>query len=262
LKRLRDRRRRFGLLYVLGDAVQLLVDHALLPIDSYLLRVEGRRGVLGPAHRRYRRHSPLENRAQWSAYDWSTRGEEWGPPEGRRALIEEHLKPRLTEDAVIVEIGPGAGRWSAELLPFAAHLILVDVTEEAIQICRERFSEASNVEVRQTEGASLPDVESSSVDIVWSMEAFVHMAPVDVAGYVREIARVLKPGAFGLIHHAGRFHRPGWRAPMTRQLFASLAAERGLAVEMQFDTWGGQRFDVHASHDVITVLRKPPQSPW
>ena len=86
------------------------------------------------------------------------------------------------------------------------------------------------------------------------MEAFVHMTPVDVAAYIGEIARVLKPDGFALIHHAGRYHRRGWRAPMTGELFGRLAAARGLAVQRQFDSWGGGAFNVKASHDVITVL--------
>lgn len=254
-RRLAAYRWQFGLGYLVVLTIRAALDRALLPLDAYLLRVEGARGVLGPAHRRYRGHSPLENREQWSAYDWSTGGEEWGPPEGRRALIEDHLKPRLQDSGVIVEIGPGGGRWSAELLPFAERLILVDVTQEAVEICRRRFRDALHVEVVQTDGASLPGVASGSVSVVWSMEAFVHMAPVDVAAYLREIARVLKPGAFALIHHAGRWQRSGWRAPMTSKLFRALATERNLEVEAQFDRWGNG-FNVHASHDVITVLRR------
>jgi len=111
--------REFGTGYVLAHLLRSAADFLLLPVDAYLLRAEGSRGTLGPAHRRYRGHSPLENRQLWSSYDWSDGGEEWGPPEGRRALIDEHLRPRLASEPVIVEIGPGAGRWSAELLPFA-----------------------------------------------------------------------------------------------------------------------------------------------
>ena len=47
---------------------------------------------------------------------------------------------------------------------------------------------------------------------------------------------------------------------MTARLFAGLAEERGLAVETQFDHWGQEGFNVHASHDVITVLRQPAVS--
>jgi len=250
-------RRQFGFVYALGLVIRSMIDRALIPVDAYLLRVEGTRGVLGPAHRGYRGHTPMDNRRLWSAYDWSGGGEEWGPQEGRLALIDAKLEGRLPPDAVIIEIGPGAGRWSAELQPLAARLTLVDVTEMAIELCRRRFSEMQNVEVLRTAGASLPGVASASADLVWSMEAFVHMAPVDVAAYVAEIARVLKPGGLALVHHAGRYHRRGWRAPMTARLFARLATDQGLFVEEQFDSWGKKGFNVHASHDTISVLRQP-----
>ena len=70
----------------------------------------------------------------------------------------------------------------------------------------------------RTDGANLPGVETESVDVVWSFEAFVHMLPVDVAAYVGEIARVLRPGGTAVIHHAGRLDRSGWRAPMSAAL--------------------------------------------
>lgn len=248
-------RRGFGWGYVVALLIRSLVDRILIPVDSYMLRVEGRSGEFGPAHRGYRGHSPSENAQQWSEYDWSTRGEEWGPPDGRQALITEHLKPRVSAESMIVEIGPGGGRWSAELLPFAQRLVLIDVSETAVELCRERFKDSPRVEVTQTDGASLCGIADESVDLVWSMEAFVHMAPVDVAAYLREIGRALKPGGFALIHHAGRYHRPGWRAPMTRELFGRLATDRGLTVETQFDSWGPEGFNVRASHDAITVLR-------
>ena len=255
-RRVRDYQRQFGAAYVVALLLRSIVDRALIPIDTYLLRVEGTRGVLGPAHRGYRGHTALDNRQQWSAFDWSYGGEEWGPPEGRAALVEDELLRRLPPDPVIVEIGPGAGRWSAELQPLAEMLVLVDVTDAAVEICRHRFGEVDNVEVLRTDGASLPGIAPGSVDVVWSMEAFVHMAPVDVAAYIGEIARVLTPNGFALIHHAGRYHRRGWRAPMTKELFARLAAERGLSVERQFDSWGDGAFNVHASHDLITILRQ------
>jgi SAM-dependent methyltransferase len=257
IRQVRGYRRQFGTAYAALFLLRSVVDRSLTPIDAYLLRVEGLRGVLGPAHRGYRGHTAFDNRDQWSAYDWSHGGEEWGPPESRAALIKEELLPRLPPDPVVVEIGPGAGRWSAELQPLAKHLVLLDVTDEAVEICRRRFSEVSNVEVLRTDGASLPGIAPGSVDVVWSMEAFVHMAPVDVAAYIGEIARTLKPNGFALIHHAGRYHRRGWRAPMTRELFGRLAAERGLSVERQLDRWGGGAFNVHASHDAITILRRP-----
>jgi hypothetical protein len=45
---------------------------------------------------------------------------------------------------------------------------------------------------------------------------------------------------------------------MSRNLFATLAAQRGLTVETQLDSWGPSgRHDLSAYHDAITVCRKP-----
>ena len=68
-----------------------------------------------------------------------------------------------------------------------------------------------------------------------------------------------------VVHHAdgrnlGAFpSRNGWRSPMSRNLFATLAAQRGLTVETQIDSWGPDgRYDLGAYHDAITVCRKAP----
>lgn len=73
---------------------------------------EQRRGVFGPAHLRWRGNSLLDNRRQWSSYDWSRRGEEWNvSPEWKQALIDDVLARWIPVGATTLEIGPGAGRW-------------------------------------------------------------------------------------------------------------------------------------------------------
>ena len=131
---------------------------------------------------------------------------------------------------------------------------------------REASGEGANLECVLTEGSSMPAVDDASVDSIWSFDVFVHIRPGDQAGYLDEVARVLKPGGVAAIHHAdGRNRgdapsREGWRAPMSATLFASLARDRGLTVEQQMREWSGGRHDLGAFHDVITVLRKPGAS--
>jgi SAM-dependent methyltransferase len=114
-------------------------------------------------------------------------------------------------------------------------------------------------------GSDLPGVESGSIDAVWSFDVFVHLHPSDQAAYLQEIARVLAPAGVACIHHAdGRNRgllpsRLGWRAPMSRGLFAALAGARGLKVESQFDSWGPDGVhDLSAFGDAITVCRGLP----
>jgi len=249
LKRFSAQRRELGPGYAVVNLGRETVDRLLEPLDDVLLRIESRRGVLGPAHRRHRGQSAFDNRELWEGYDWSGGGLEWGPRESRDALIEDLLPAGA--HAVVVEIGPGAGRFSEVLVERARRLVLVDVTDEALRRCAERLGDRPEIEYVRTDGASLPGVENASVDVVWSFEAFVHMQPLDVAAYVGELARVLRPGGTAVIHHAGRRDRSGWRAPMSAALFARLAANRGLAVQSQ-RTWG-------TYHDVISVVTREPR---
>jgi SAM-dependent methyltransferase len=237
-------------------------------IEDRLLEREQRRGVLGPAHRRWHGNSPAENRARWSEWDWSSRGEEWNASvEWKQALIDDVLAPRVPVGATVLEIGPGAGRWSAALQERAGRLVLVDVSERPLAICRERFAGATNVEYVLSPGSELPGVADESIEVIWSFDVFVHVAPSDQARYLAECARVLRPGGVAVIHHAdGRNRgslpsRAGWRSPMSRRLFARLAMEHGLSVETQFDCWGPQgRFDLSAYHDAISVCRRPERA--
>jgi SAM-dependent methyltransferase len=241
--------------HVLRRATQALTDR--------VLELEQRRGVLGPAHRRWSGHSPAENRDQWTSWDWSSLGEEWNESQAwKQSLIDDVLLATIPAGGTVVEIGPGGGRWSEVLAARAQRTILVDVTPAVLELCRERLGDQPNVEYRVSSGCDLPGVEDCSVDAIWSFDVFVHVAPVDQAGYLDEIARVLRPGGVAAIHHAdgrNRGNQPsrgGWRAPMSAHLFAVLARERGLTVERQLHSWLDGRFGLDAYGDAITVLRR------
>jgi len=228
----RTRYEQFGLVYTalapmrsLASMTARRLGETSQSIEAHLLKIEGEQGILGPAHRAYSGHSPEENRAIWTAWDWSR---------------------------------PGGGRWSEILQPRAELLILVDVTQRALELCKERLADATNVGYVLSHGGAFPEVDASSIDWVWSFDVFVHIAPLDVASYIAEIARVLRPGGTAVIHHSGELQRsPGWRSPMTAVLFAELARERGLEVTRQFDSWSDGRFGVRTNNDVITMLRLP-----
>ncbi|MDQ3630424.1 MAG: class I SAM-dependent methyltransferase [Actinomycetota bacterium] len=268
-RKYRSRYEQFGLLYSTLAPMRFLATLAARrlgetsdSIEAQLLKIEGAQGIIGPAHRAYSGHSPGENRAIWSAWDWSQAGDEWNdtdePERWKATLIEEVLLPNLADARAILEIGPGAGRWSEVLQAHAERLVLVDVTQRALDLSRERLGDVGNVEYVLSEGGTFPDVENGSIDWVWSFDVFVHIAPLDVASYVAEIARVLRPGGTAVIHHSGGLQRfPGWRSPMTAVLFARLARDSGLEVTRQFDSWSDGRFGVRTNSDVITALRLP-----
>lgn len=233
-------------------------------LEDLRLQYEQRRSVLGPAHLRWQDHSVAENQERWANWDWSRRGEEWNVSDDWKAsLIDEVLKQWIPVGGVVVEIGPGGGRWSEALVPRSSQLILVDVSDRALELCRARFAAARNVTYKLTSGSTVSEIATRSVDAVWSFDVFVHIAPGDQAAYLSEISRILVSGGVAVIHHAdgrnrGRVpSRHGWRSPMSRRLFATLAAGSGLEVEGHVDSWGpDSRHDLGTYGDVITILRK------
>jgi ubiquinone/menaquinone biosynthesis C-methylase UbiE len=229
-------------------------------IDDALLAIEGRKGVLGPAHRAWTQHSVTTNRYVWSAWNWTEQGEEWtASAEWKASLIDSVLRPVMSGARTVLEIGPGAGRWTETLQELADELILVDITDTTLELCRRRLGDATNVTYIQSDGRTLRELPDASVDAIWSFDAFVHIAPLDVAGYLDEIARVLRPGAVAVIHHTGRRERRGWRSPMSAAVFANLAHKSGLTIERQFDSWIDGRFGVSLHGDTISQLRRPKE---
>jgi SAM-dependent methyltransferase len=260
-----DRTRRAGrqLRHGLG-VIRGLPRRVRWAIEDRRLVIEQGRGILGPAHLGWTGNSTAENRGTWTRWDWSHAGEEWTPSEEwKQSLIDDVLWRWIAPGGDVLEIGPGGGRWSEALASRSSRLVLVDISQVPLERCRERLRGATNVEYLLTEGTELAGVADQSIDAVWSFDVFVHIAPADQAAYLNELARVLRGGGMAVIHHAdGRNRglqpsRHGWRAPMSRGLFAALAAERGLDVESQLDSWGPDgRYDLRGYADAITVCRR------
>ncbi|HYW75674.1 MAG TPA: class I SAM-dependent methyltransferase [Gammaproteobacteria bacterium] len=244
-----------------------------------------------------RENSIANNRRVWDKeHPWPQDGDEWsgqaafcGQPYDawKQALVDHFIAPRLRDDATVLEIGPGHGRWTRFLAGHCKHLYLADLSQSCLDHCRDLFGE-SVVDYVLTDGRSLAGIPDGCVDFVWSYDCFVHIAPDDAAGYLRDIRRVLKPGGEGVIHHPGRRHASlplaplrqrgdfgakfytwismgnwssddGWRSAMSRQRFAGLARATGLEVTRQQQTFGpDDAFAVRRFGDWITTLRRAP----
>lgn len=203
-----------------------------------------------------------QNRLAWSQHDWSRGGEEWSEsPEWAHSLVRDvmHAELPAAVEATVLEIGPGAGRWTEHLYKRCGKLILADITDTTLSLCRERLGDPENVTYIVTDGRSLPAIASASVDFVWSYDVFVHIAPADTKGYITDLARIMRAGARGVVHHAGAGNVDGgWRSTMTAELFARLLRDNGLRMVRQFNSWGPDgRYAVSRAHDTITVFERP-----
>ena len=153
----------------------------------------------------------------------------------------------------------------------AGTLHLVDLNRYALDRCRNRFRDHAGpcvIRYHQNDGQSLSSLEDSSVTLVYSWDSMVHFERSVVARYVREFARVMRPGAWGFVHHStyGTVcddpdieRAPHLRSNLSAELFGEYCQECGLERThfLVFD-WAGV-----ANSDCISLFLKPyPRRPF
>lgn len=234
-------------------------------LQRYLIGLEKRRFIVGPGTISAMHHTTQENREIWDGWDWSLYGEEWTedvrrfkgmePDEWKSRLVQEAMVKYARRGGTILEIGPGAGRWTEKLRELAGRLILADLSQTCLDLCRERLGDDTAIQYVLTDGRSLPGVEADSVDFIWSYDVFVHINPTDTDRYLSEFARVMKVGSYASIHHAGTYPsaeaaRQKFRAHMDAGFFAHLVRKNGLELVKQDDALA------HMPGDVVSVIVK------
>lgn len=214
----------------------------------------------------------MENRAAWTDYRWPQGGHEWSEGWGSTdALWCMTLFPRLFRMLPadrIVEIAPGFGRITHYLLPHCTSYVGIDVTPKCVDRCRERFASMTHARFELTDGVTLTGVEDHSTNLVISYDSLVHVERSTIAAYLREIARVLKPGGAALLHHSNlgaydqRLSRTdlervpgGRRASMSAARFVEDAGKCGLrTVSQEIIPW----HDAWIHTDAISLVRLDP----
>ncbi|MBI3319257.1 MAG: class I SAM-dependent methyltransferase [Candidatus Omnitrophica bacterium] len=203
-------------------------------------------------------HTPAVNATIWSYYDWSRGGQEWSKtPEWQASVVEHLLKPHVPPSSRVLEIGPGAGRWTQYLLERARWVIGVDVTPRCIALCRERFRDASNLQLVTNDGSDLSFIPANSVDRIWSWDVFCHVRREEMSRYVQQFGTILAPGGRGLIQHGGGPYHRGWRSVISAEEVTAMCAAAGLEVIRQFNAWNDGRDTTPVPPDVITIFSKP-----
>jgi SAM-dependent methyltransferase len=153
------------------------------------------------------RSEPLHD-AVWDAMPADARPERFAL---RRVFLLSHVR----SGDVVLDIGCGAGEFSAALVEAGVRPIAVDVAREALRRARGLVPD---LDARLwVAGDPLP-LDDGSVDAVWAGEVVEHVA--DVAPWLSELRRVLRPR--GTLLLTTPHHGPGTllRLALSRRRFA------------------------------------------
>jgi SAM-dependent methyltransferase len=227
-----------------------------------------------------------DNRRKWAEHNWEHAGHKWSPggnAAGTDMLWSRSIWPRIAPHlpaATILEIAPGFGRWTEYLLEHCERLIGVDLTPRCIEVCRERFP-GWRASFEVNDGESLPMVASGSLDFTFSFDSLVHVEAPQIASYLAELARVLKPGAAAFLHHSNlnayvgdRSEAPWWVSErhwrarsVSARSFREAARAAGLVcVSQELINWIGRdavvdRYRIPAARipltDCLSIVMRP-----
>ncbi len=196
----------------------------------------------------------------WQYWDWEDGGEEWNvSPEWKESVINSIMRKHIEPGRDILELGPGAGRWTEPLQQMASHLTIVDLSDECIDLCKKRFAACDNMAYFVNEGSNLDFLADESIDFIWAFDVFTHVNQEDTQRYAQEFKRILRSGGRGVVTHAGkgRVH-DAWPSKVPADMFTEIIEQAGLTVKTQFSSWeDGQTFEYSPRfHDCVTVFEK------
>jgi SAM-dependent methyltransferase len=196
------------------------------------------------------------NKLIWENWNWSGKGDEWTlSPEWKTSVVRTFIDPYFADCSVLLEIGPGAGRWTQYLIAKTRKLIGIDISETCVAACRSRFPSAT-FEVGN--GKDIASIAPASIDAIWSFDVFVHINGAEFSSYIEEFRRVLKPDGLVIIHHGSvGGSNGGWRSNVTDAMVREFMAANGFHIEKQVRNWLDQdtEYPVGLYADTITIAR-------
>jgi SAM-dependent methyltransferase len=175
----------------------------------------------------------------------------WNPyfeeAEGKfQAQWEETIWPLIKDFnfGAVLELACGAGRNTEKLSTLTSRLIAVDYNQYALDQARARLGTSRRgceVSYHRNNGSDLRMVPDASVTAIYCWDSAVHFEKSVVVSYIREFARVLKPGGSGFFHHSDlgdRAHKnlqrnPHYHSNVSKELVAQTCQANGLTVILQ-----------------------------
>ena len=205
---------------------------------------------------------------EWCAYHHAKHNEKWfldAESESEVAIFWDKDSVfsqlfRKLDLTNVIELACGHGRHVPYYTDMAGMVTLVDILEESMIICRERFKDIHNIKYYKNNGYNLEELPANCYTALFTYDSMVHFEMMDVYEYLKDIYRVLIDGGRVLCHHsnysddykADFAHAPHARCFMNKKIFAYLAHRAGFKIlEQRVIDWHGTK-----NLDCITLIEK------
>lgn len=179
-------------------------------------------------------------------------------------LILPFIEPHKPNMRHVMELAVGHGRMTEILLEQADTVTGVDVLQENIDFCTDRFGDHPKLNLVRNNGVELNALADNSVSYVFCFDSMVHFDSDVVRNYLGEFQRIMEPGALAFLHHSNLTRNPGGdfqrtahaRNFMSVPLFSHYAQKEGLSVIKQKTIDWGKGDKLMKDHDGFSLLRK------
>lgn len=200
--------------------------------------------------------SEAEARRQIINYEDEERFEETGRGE------LERLRPYLTPDSTVLDLGCGIGRIARYVAPNCATLWAVDASPRMLELARGRLAGEANVRYALCADTRVADVPDASVDFVYSIIVLQHLEKEHAFLLVEDVVRMLRPGGralftwpnllddFFLDSFLSYAHDGGSANPSRARMYTTTELERLLPAA------GFSAVEVREAPDIVTVCTR------
>lgn len=108
------------------------------------------------------------------------------------------IKPHVTNDTTVLEIGPGRGAWTKAILELSPKAIwAVDAASDEHSGFSDYVGQSPRVRHRQISDESLSIVPDGEVNFFFSFGVFCHLPESIVSNYLVSLSSKMSPGAHG-----------------------------------------------------------------
>lgn len=203
----------------------------------------------------------LASLANYSGAPWNPNNQYFAKAEPHMAGLWASLIWPFISDCDfghVIDLAAGHGRNTAFLLEHASHVVVMDIQEGNVAVCKQRFAGKESVTYFTNNGFDLRPVDDSVATLIYCFDAMVHFDSDVIRSYLRDAHRVLVPGGRAFLHHSNYTGGHDWRQNpsarnfMSRELFEHYALkERFRVLRQKTINWGG-----HAEIDCLSLIEK------